>query len=239
MFTIFKNEVNSFFNSLVGYIVIGVFLVATGLFLWVFKGNVLDNGFADMQNFFVMTPWIFMVIVPAITMRAFSEEVRNGTIELLVTKPISFWQIILGKYLAACFLILLALLPTLLYYYSVYQLGNPVGNLDSAGIFSSYIGLFLLGCVFAAIGIATSSITDNQVVAFIVGVSICFLLYAGISALGALDFWGDWQYFITQLGLNTQYDALGRGLVDSRNLLYFVSVILLALGYTRLKVGRL
>jgi ABC-2 type transport system permease protein len=238
MFPIFKKEVNSFLNSLVGYIVIGVFLVATSLFLWVFKGNVLDSGFAEMGTFFEMTPWIFMVIIPAITMRSFAEELRTGTIEFLFTKPLSHWQIILGKYLAACFLVFLALLPTLIYYYSVYQLGNPQGNLDSAGIFGSYIGLLLLGCVFAAVGTFTSALTDNQVVAFVVGVTLCFVLYSGISAVADLDLWGGFQYTFQQMGLNSQYNALGRGLVDSRNLIYFFSLIFLALYATKLRLEK-
>jgi ABC-2 type transport system permease protein len=147
MFQIFQKEVNSFLNSLIGYIVIGVFLTATGLFVWFFKDNVLDYGFADLTSFFQVAPFIFLFLIPAITMRAFAEEFKTGTIELLFTKPLGAWEIVLGKYLASCFLILLSLLPTLLYYYSIYQLGNPQGNIDSAAVITSYIGLFFRMCI--------------------------------------------------------------------------------------------
>ena len=239
MYQIFKKELNSFLNSLIGYIVIGVFLTATGLFTWFFKDNVLDFGYADMSLFFQISPFIFLFLIPAITMRAFAEEVKSGTIELLFTKPVSKWQIVLGKYLASCFLILLSLLPTLLYYYSIYQLGNPQGNIDSAAVFSSYLGLFLLGCVFASIGILMSSFTDSQVTAFVLSFVICLILFYGISQLAQLPFMGDFGYTFNQLGLDYQYNALGRGLLDSRNIIYFFSVILLALTITKLRISTL
>jgi ABC-2 type transport system permease protein len=237
MFQIFQKEVNSFLSSLIGYIVIGVFLTATGLFVWFFKDNILDFGYADLTSFFQVAPFIFLFLIPAITMKAFSEEVKSGTIELLFTKPISRWEIILGKYLASCYLILLALLPTLLYYYSVYQLGNPQGNIDSAAVFSSYLGLLFLGCVFAALGIFSSSLTDNQVTAFVLGFVLCLVLYYGIGRLSELSFWGASGYIVAQLGLDYQYDALSRGLIDSRNVLYFLSVIAIALWATKLKIS--
>ncbi len=236
MFQIFQKEVNSFLNSLIGYIVIGVFLTATGLFVWFFKDNVFDYGFADLTSFFQVAPFIFLFLIPAITMRAFSEEFKTGTIELLFTKPLGAWEIVLGKYLASCFLILLSLLPTLLYYYSIYQLGNPQGNIDSAAVITSYIGLFFLGCVFAALGIFSSSLTDNQVVAFVIGFVLCLILYYGIGKLAELSLMGSFGYILAQIGLDYQFDALSRGLIDSRNILYFVSVIAIALWGTTLKV---
>lgn len=236
MFQIFQKEVNSFLNSLIGYIVIGVFLTATGLFVWFFKDNVLDYGFADLTSFFQVAPFIFLFLIPAITMRAFAEEFKTGTIELLFTKPLGAWEIVLGKYLASCFLILLALLPTLLYYYSIYQLGNPQGNIDSAAVMTSYIGLFFLGCVFAALGVFSSSLTDNQVVAFVIGFVMCLILYYGIGKLAELSLIGSFGYILAQIGLDYQFDALSRGLIDSRNILYFVSVIAIALWGTTLKV---
>jgi ABC-2 type transport system permease protein len=237
MFQIFKKELNSFLNSLIGYIVIGVFLTATGLFTWFFKDNILDFGYADMNLFFQIAPFIFLFLIPAITMRAFSEEIKSGTIELLFTKPLSKWQIVFGKYLASCCLILLSLLPTLLYYYSVYQIGNPQGNIDSAAVFSSYIGLFLLGCVFAAIGMLTSSFTDSQVTAFVISFVICLILFYGIGQLAQLSFLGDFAFIFNQLGLDYQYDALSKGLIDSRNLTYFFSIIFLSLWGTKLRLA--
>ncbi len=233
MLQIFKKEINTFLSSLIGYIVIGVFLTTTGLFVWFFKDNILDFGYADMSSFFQVAPFVFLFLIPAITMRAFSEEVKSGTIELLLTKPLTAWQIVLGKYVACCALILLALLPTLLYYYSVYQLGNPQGNVDSAAVFSSYLGLFLLGCVFAAMGVFTSALTDSQVTAFVLAFVLCLILYYAISSFAALPFMGSFGYLLGKLGLDYQYDALGRGLIDSRNVLYFLSVIFIALFATR------
>ncbi len=239
MYQIFKKELNSFLNSLIGYIVIGVFLTATGLLTWFFKDNILDFGYADMSLFFQISPYLFLFLIPAITMRAFAEEVKSGTIELLFTKPLSKWEIVLGKYLASCFLILLSLLPTLLFYYSVYQLGNPQGNIDSAAVFSSYLGLFFLGCVFAAIGVMMSSFTDNQVTAFVLSFIICLILYYGVGQLAQLPFVGDFGYFFNQLGLDYQYNALSKGLIDSRNIVYFISVIFLTLWATKRKITSL
>jgi len=239
MYQIFKKELNSFLDSLIGYIVIGVFLIATGLFTWFFKDNILDFGYADMGLFFQISPFIFLFLIPAITMRAFSEEVKSGTIELLFTKPLSKWQIVFGKYLSSCFLIFLSLLPTLLYYYSVYQLGNPVGNVDSAAVFSAYLGLFLLGCVFAAIGVLMSAFTDNQVTAFVLSFVFCLILFFGIGQLAQLPFMGDFGYLFNQFGLDYQYNALGKGLLDSRNIIYFLTVISLALWATKLKISSL
>jgi ABC-2 type transport system permease protein len=239
MYQIFKKELNSFLNSLIGYIVIGVFLTATGLFTWIFKDNILDFGYADMSLFFQISPYLFLFLIPAITMRAFAEEVKSGTIELLFTKPLSKWQIVLGKYLASCFLILLSLLPTLLYYYSVYQLGNPQGDIDSAAVFSSYLGLFFLGCVFAGIGVMMSAFTDNQVTAFVLSFILCLILYYGIGQLAQLPFMGDFGYFFNQLGLDYQYNALSKGLIDTRNIIYFVSVIYTTLWVTKHKITSL
>ena len=236
MLTIFRKELNGFLNSLVAYIVIGVFLVLAGLFTWVFEGNVLDYGFADLTSFFQLTPYIFIFLIPAITMRLFSEEFKSGTIELLFTKPLTDWQIILGKFLAGFILIIIALLPTLLYYYSVTQLGNPKNNIDTSAVIGSYIGLFFLGGVFVSIGLWASALTDNQVVAFIIGAVACFLLYDGIHQLAQL-FSGSTQYMIEYSGLSFHYESISRGLVDSRTLVYFISVIVLMLYLTKIQVS--
>jgi len=223
---------------LVAYLVIIIFLTAVGLFVWVFPDtNVLDYGFADLSSLFSLAPYIFMFLIPAITMRTFAEEKKTGTMELLLTKPLTDWDIILGKYLSSLFLVVIALLPTLIYYYAIYQLGNPKGNVDSAGVFGSYIGLILLGAVFTAIGTFASSISENQIVSFVIAVFLCFLLYAGISALASLVIWGGAAYVISQLGLDYHYNALSKGLIDSRNVLYFLSVIFVALSATKLVLG--
>lgn len=239
MFTIVRKEINSFLSSLVGYIVIAVFLTASGLFFWVFPNtSVLEYGFAEMSTFFNYTPFIFIFLVPAITMRAISEELKAGTIELLLTKPITKTQLILGKYTAAVLLLGLTLLPTIVYYLSVYQLGNPAGNIDSAAVGGSYLGLVLIGGVFAAVGIYTSSLTDSQIVAFLLSVFVCFVLFVGLSSLAALDVWGEMGYFLAQIGLDYHYYALGRGLIDTRNVLYLLTLIIffLLLTQQRLKL---
>lgn len=235
MIAILQKEINSFLNSMIAYIVIGVFLVAIGLFMWVFpETSVLEYGYADMQTLFSMAPWLFLFLIPAITMRSFSEEKKAGTMELLLTKPLTDTQLILGKYLACLFLAVLALLPTGLYYYSVYALGNPAGNIDSAAVAGSYIGLVFLAAIFTAIGIFASAITDNQIVSFIVAVFGCFLIYAGFDYIATVDAWGDMAYFISYLGISFHYEPLSKGLIDSRDILYFLSVILVMILGTRL-----
>lgn len=238
MLAIFRKEINSFFSSLTAYIVMAVFLTAVGLLMWVFPDtNILNYGYADLGSFFNLTPFVLLFLIPAITMRALAEEVRNGTIELLLTKPLSTWGLILGKFWASWALALVTLLPTLLYYYSIYQLGNPVGNVDSAQIFGSYIGLALLSAVFVAVGLWTSSLSDNQIVAFVLGVFISFLLYNGIGAVAKLDFWGSLAYPLSWISLDEQYADLGRGLIDSRNVIYLFSITLLFLWLTQSRVA--
>ena len=235
MLNIFLKEFNTFLNSLIAYITIAVFLITVGLLTWVFpETSVLDYGYASLDTLFSLGPYVFLFLIPAITMRSFAEEKKQGTIELLLTRPLNNTQIILGKYLAGVALCLFTLLPTLIYYYSVYQLGSPAGNLDAAGIMGSYIGLLLLGAVFTAIGIFASAITDSQIVAFVVAVFLCFICFTGFSSLAAIDTWGTYANLIEQLGILYHYDALSRGLIDSRNLVYFVSVIALMLMCTNL-----
>lgn len=235
MLAVLRKEIHSFLNSTVAYLVIGVFLIATGLFTWVFPdSSILDYGYADLQTLFNIAPWIFLFLIPAITMRTFAEEKKSGTIELLLTKPLTDLQLIAGKYLACLSLSVLALLPTLLYYVSVYRLGNPVGNIDSAAVAGSYIGMLFLAGIFTAIGIFASAITENQIVAFIVAVFLCFLLYSGFDSLAGIDVWGTTSYIISQLGVSFHYSALSKGLIDSRDVLYFMSVAALFLLATKL-----
>jgi len=238
MLAIFRNEVRAFLTSLVGYVVMGVFLTAIGLLLWVFPDtSLLNYGYAELGPFFSLAPYVFLFLVPAITMRAFAEERRGGTLELLLTKPLTDWQLVAGKFAACWFLILLTLLPTLVYYVTIYRLGNPAGNVDSAEVAGSYLGLGLLGGAFAAIGVFTSALTDNQIVAFLLGVFACFLGYVGISALAGLESLGGAGYYLGQLGLDVRYASLGRGLVDSRDVVYLLSWIALALWLTRWRIA--
>ncbi|TXK47576.1 gliding motility-associated ABC transporter permease subunit GldF [Pontibacter qinzhouensis] len=235
MLAILKKEFNGFLNSLIAYIVMAVFLVAIGMFMWVFPdSNVLDYGYADMQTLFNMAPWLFLFLIPAITMRTFAEEKREGTMELLLTKPITDLQLILGKYFAALLLSLLALLPSLLYYYSVYELGNPVGNIDSAAVVGSYLGLVFLAGVFTAIGVFASSVSDNQIISFVIAVFLCYIIYTGFDLIATLPLWGTAGYAISQLGIAFHYSSISKGLIDSRDVLYFLSVITLMVLGTKL-----
>tara|TARA_R110002049_G_scaffold309155_2_gene517723 strand:- start:4640 stop:5359 length:720 start_codon:yes stop_codon:yes gene_type:complete len=231
MLAILKKEINSFFASPIGYLVIAIFLVLNGLFLWVFKGefNILDYGFADLSPFFLLAPWILIFLIPAVTMRSFSDEKKQGTLELLLTKPISSLNIVLGKYFGALLLILIALVPTLLYVYTVYQLGNPVGNLDMGSTLGSYFGLLFLVAAYTAIGVFTSSLTDNQIVAFIASVFICFLFYTGFE--GIAEFTS--SNFIDHLGMSMHFKSMGRGVLDTRDIIYFLSVTLFFLMLTK------
>lgn len=226
MFSIFRKEINLFFSSLIGYIVIGVFLIVLGLFMFVFPDtSLLNSGFASLDQFFSMAPNIFVFLIPAITMRSFAEEQQNGTLELLFTRPISDAQIILGKYLASFTLVAFALLPTLLYYYTVYQLGAPKGNLDSGGIIGSYIGLLFLGASFVAIGMFSSAITSNQIVAFLLGTALSFWFFWGFNYISNIpSFVGKVDDTIQNMGMLYHYDSLSRGVLDSRDLIYFVSI---------------
>ncbi len=225
MIWIFIKEFNTFLNSLIAYIVIGVFLTAMGLLMWVFpETSVLDNGYADLDTLFSRGPYVFVFLIPAITMKSFAEEKKLGTLELLLTKPLSDWQILVGKFLAAFALVLVALIPTGIYYFSVYQLGNPIGNIDTPGVIGSYMGLALLGGVFCSVGILASSLTTNQVVAFILAAFLCFILYSGFDSLSSVATGSEEVLWIRQLGILYHYDAMSKGLIDSRDVVYFGSL---------------
>ena len=236
MYALFKKEISNFLSSLIGIMVIVVFLLITGLFLWVFKSdfNLLSYGYANLDGLFILAPWVFLFLVPAVTMRSFAEENRTGTIEMLLTKPLSDWQIILAKFFASVVLVLLALIPTAVYYFSVYRLGLPMGNLDSGGIMGSYIGLFLLSSSFVAIGLFCSSVTNNQILAFILSVFLCGFIYIGFEFIFSLSLFGPIDLFIQRLGISAHYSSISRGVVDTRDILYFLSVIALFLSMTKL-----
>ncbi len=238
MLQILSKEFKSFLNSLIAYVVIGVFLVGIGLLAWVFPDtSILDSGYADMFPLFSFAPFVFIFLVPAITMRSFAEERKSGTMEMLLTKPLSDWDIILGKFLAGFLLVLFALLPTVVYYFSIYSLGNPIGNIDTSGVIGSYIGLILLAALFCAVGIFASSITPNQIVAFVLAAFMCFIFFMGFDSLASLDFFSTNALIVKQLGITYHYNSLSKGLIDSRDVLYFLSVIFLMLSITKLNLS--
>uniref|UniRef100_UPI00404758D8 gliding motility-associated ABC transporter permease subunit GldF n=1 Tax=Algoriphagus sp. TaxID=1872435 RepID=UPI00404758D8 len=232
MKSLFFKEILAFFGSLTGYLVLGLFLVALGLIVWVFpETSVLDYGYADLESLFLYTPYVFTFLIPAISMRSLAEERRAGTWELLQTSPLSLVQIVSAKYLALLLLVFLAILPTLGYAYSISLLGNPPSNLDWAGFFGSWLGLLMIGATFAAVGLFASSLTSQQVVAFVLGVFLCFVLYFGLTALaGMLP--GQWAYWVEEFSLSYRYASLSRGVIDSRDLFFLLGMIWVFLGAT-------
>lgn len=238
MYALFLKEVKGFLNSLTGYMVMGVFLVLTGLFLWVFpiQENILNRGFADMNGLFNIAPIVFLFLIPAITMRSFAEERKTGTMELLFTYPLSDMQIVMAKFLASFFLMLISLVPTLVYFVTVYLLGYPQGNMDMGAMWGSYLGLLFLGASFAAVGVFVSTMTDNQIVAFIFSVLICFLLWLLFDFIYSFHIFGKFGYIIKNLGISQHYASISRGVVDSRDIVYFLGVIVLFLYMARLRL---
>jgi len=240
MWAVFRKEITVFFSSLIAYVVMTVFLTAIGLIVWVFPGNnVLDYGYADLGVFFSLVPFVLLFLIPAITMRSIAEERRNGTLELLLTKPLSDAGFVGGKFLANWLLVVLMLLPTLLYYYSIYQLGNPPGNVDSAAIWSSYMGLLLFSGTLVAMGIWVSSLNDNQIVAFVLSVFAGFIWYMGFSAISDLLVSGFFARLFDWLALDQQYQSLGKGLIDTRNVVYLLSLIVFFLYITYRRMAAL
>ena len=237
MLSICKKELHQFFSSLTGYMAIVLFLLVNGLFLFVLKdSNLFDFGYATLDRFFELAPCVLIFLVPAITMRSISEEIKSGTIEVLRTKPLSCRQIVLGKYLAILVVLIFAILPTFLYVFTIRQL-SAGGSIDTGGITGSYLGLFMLAAVFAAISLCSSGFTSNPVVAFLVSAFACILLYFGFHALSKLPaLRGGADYFIEMLGIDFHYQSMSRGLLDSRDAVYFLSIILLALLITEKKL---
>ncbi len=238
MWILLKKEVSSFFNSLLGYIVIAVFLLVNGLFLWVFSidSNILDYGYASLDGLFLMAPFVFLFLIPAVTMRFFAEEKKSGTIELLMTRPLTDLQVILSKYFAGLLIVFISLIPSLIYFYSVYQLGFPKGNMDTGGTWGSYIGLLFLGASFVAIGLFASSITDNQIISFIVAVLLCGFIYMGFEFIYNLALFGKIDLFIKSLGISAHYSSMSRGVIDTRDVLYFLSLIALFILMTKISI---
>jgi ABC-2 type transport system permease protein len=226
MYAILVKELNSFFASLTGLIAAIAFLVVNGLFMWVFPGelNVIDGGYATLETLFIIAPWVFLFLIPAITMRTLSEEKKSGTIELLLTRPISDLHILAGKYLASIVLVLITLLPALVFFVSVHLLGNPVGNIDSGATWGALIGLFFLASGYIAIGIFASSVTDNQIIAFILAIAISFFFYIGFESVASVPLFKNVEFTLTNLGVNEHYRSLSRGVIDSRDVIYFLSL---------------
>ncbi len=234
MLAIFKKEVRSFFMSPIGYLIVGLFLLLNGLFLWVFKGeyNIYDYGFADLGNFFLLAPWIFVFLIPAITMKSFSEERKVGTLELLLIKPTSIWNLVLGKFLGAVILCAIAVLPTVVYVFAISSLGISVGNYDLGIVMGSYFGLLFIISAYTSIGVFASTLSDNQIVSFIIGILICFLIFYGFEAISSLFSDGETQQLIKSMGAKSHFKSIARGIVDTRDLLYFVSLTIFFLYLT-------
>jgi ABC-2 type transport system permease protein len=236
MFAIYRKEIGGFFSSFTGYIVIIVFLLINSLFMWVFPGewNVLDSGYAGLDTLFFLSPWVFLFLVPALTMRMISEEKRLGTIELIYSRPITERGIIWGKFFAAVTLVFLSLFPAIVYYVSVYLLGETAGNLDKGGTLGAFIGLFFLASVYASAGIFASSLTDNQVVAFILAVLICFILFMGFDSFAYLPGLKRLDELLIRLGINEHYKSISRGVIDMRDVAYFLAAAAIFNEATRL-----
>ena len=239
MWGLYRKEMNSFFSSLIGYITIGVFLLMLGLMLWVFPDfSILNYPVATVEPLFTVAPFVFMFLLPALTMSSLAEEKQGGTFELLVTKPISDLTIVMSKYLAVVTMVLFSLIPTLLYVYTVSQLGSPVGNIDTGEVIGSYVGLFLLSAVFAAIGIFGSSLSSNQIVGFITAFFLCFIMYWGFSFLSRFPlFVGGIDSLMEKIGIEYHYGSISRGLIDTRDIIYFLSTITLFIVLTLFSLG--
>ena len=232
-------EIKSFFGSPIGYLVIAIFLILNGLFLWIFDGeyNILNSGFADLSPFFTISPWILIFLIPAVTMRSFSDEMKQGTLELLLTKPLSIWQIVNGKFFGAVLLIAIAIIPTFIYVSVISSLGMPEGNIDMGSTIGSYFGLLFLISGYSAIGIFTSTLSDNQIVAFLLAVFLCFFFYFGFDGIATYS--PSIENVISNLGMNSHFKSMSRGVIDTRDLLYFVSITILFLSLTVFKLKSL
>ncbi len=240
VWNIFRKEFRSFFSTPTGYIVLAIFFVGAALFLWIFPGeyNVLDNGYANIDGFFVLAPWLFLFLCPAVTMRAIAEERQQGTLELLVTRPISKMNLVFGKFLAAWSVILVALLPAVLWFYVVYLIAEPMGNVDIGAFWGSFVGLIFLSAVYSAVGVFGSSLSNNQITAFIVSSLICFALFYGFELVGSLFSDGTTALYLKNLGVNAHYRSMSRGVLDTRDVLYMLAVTLLFLLSTKMVLSR-
>lgn len=234
MKALFRKELNSFFSSLVGYVVVIIFLLVNSIFLWMIPdNNLLDYGYADLSLFFENAPYIFLLLIPAITMRSFAEEKSTGNIEPLMIRPVTETKIIFAKYFAALVLVVFALIPTVLYYISLYNLATPVGNIDTGAVLGSYIGLILLASVYVSIGIFSSALTGNQIVSLLIAMGISLWMLEGFGLIGGLDIFKNINLFLIELGIMSHYTSISRGVVDTRDVIYFLSVNAFFLLFTK------
>lgn len=240
MFSLFRKEVSTFFCSLTGYLVIAVFLLACGLFLWVVPGdlNILYSGYASLEPLFAIAPWIYLFLVPAVSMRLIAEERHSGTLELLLIRPVRVWQIVMAKYLAGFVLVMLTIAPTIVYVFIVSYLGSPVGNIDLGGTIGSYLGLIALAAIYMAVGIFASSLTDSQIVAFVVAMVLCFVVYTGFDYIAQIPAFAPVASVIEPIGIEYHYASISRGVVDSRDVVYFLSVAALFVALTCMAINR-
>ncbi len=238
MWSLYQKEIVSFFSNITGYLVIIVFLFINSLLLWIIPGdyNILDMGYARLNSFFEISPWVFLFLVSAVTMRSFAEEKKMGTLELLFTRPITELQLVIAKYLAAISLVVLSLIPSLIFYASVYYLANPTGNMDTGGTWGSYLGLFFLAGIYVAIGIFASSLTDNQIIAFIISSLMGVIMFKGFDVIAALPVCTGYEHIILYLGINEHYLSISRGVIDSRDIVYFISITIIFIIITRKKL---
>ena len=238
MISILFKEIAGFFTSWVAYIIMAAFMLVTGLFLWVFpESSILDYGYAGLDSFFNIAPYLFIFLVPAITMRAIAEEKKEGTFELLATRPLSDWDILFGKFLACLAIVLLTLLPTLIYYFSIHQLGITNGNIDTGAVIGSYIGLVLLTSAFTSIGLFTSSLSNNQIISFTIAIFLCFFSFSGFDSISSIISLQQIGSFLTELGINQHYQSVSRGVLDTRDLIYFLSFTALFLFLSKTILG--
>lgn len=238
MRSILFKEVSTFFSTITGYVAVGIFLAINSWFMWISPGdyNVIDGGYASLDTLFFIAPWVFLLLVPAVTMRSFAEEKKTGTMELLLTRPLTDFQLVMGKFLGAVVLVVIALVPTLIYFFSVYQLANPVGNVDMGALRGSFIGLFFLAASYAAIGIFSSSLTDNQIVSFILAAVLCLFMYIGFDSLGAFPVLKSVDSLVVNFGINEHYKSMSKGVIDTRDVIYFASSIGVFIYATMLKI---
>lgn len=239
MFAIFKREITSFFTNSTGPLALGLFLLLNGLFLWVFKGpyNVFDYGFADLSAFFMLSPYIFLILIPGISMKSFSEEKKLGTLELLLMKPLNPWELVMGKFLGIFVLGVMALIPTLMYVWSISSLGTEAGNYDLGLVMGSYFGMLLLLFAYTSIGIFTSTLSENQIVAFLLSITLSLFVYLGFESIAHIIADGSFSLLVENIGMKAHYERIGRGIVDSRDVVYFISISIffMFLTVTRLK----
>jgi ABC-2 type transport system permease protein len=241
MYPLLKKEISYFFSSLIGVVILVVFLLVNSLFLWMIPINeylnIFTSGYASLEPLFTLAPWMYLILIPALTMRTIAEEKSQGTLELLLTKPISEKQLVLSKFLASLIILILTILPTFTYFISVYYLGYPKGNLDIGASIGSYLGLLLLGAVFIAIGIFASALSNNQIVSLLLSIVLCIFFYLGLEWITSFGTNSSIGYVVKQIGIQEHYYSISRGLIDTRDIVYFIVITVIFLGLSVLKIS--